>query len=116
MAQQIAAFDPIPFCDRLYAALYSFWGGDDELEVESIFFDEGLTDMHLKKIQIEWNKDPGNYISWGARTNKLHEILEDDYRYSGTSTRTGSQTHAGLTGNELCKIMWKSLGHNNPTW
>ena len=110
----LANFDAVPHAERLRVALHSF--NDDEATIESIFFDEGFSRLELQKIEYEFNTGTSQTTGKsykdapGRSIMKLHEWLEDDYRYSGKSNRAGKPT-----GNELAAKMYELLGHT-PTW
>jgi len=104
-------FNPEPYAQRLADALHSL--NDDEYTVESIFFGEGLSDLELQEVQTFFDADT-KYTDTSLRSLKLADWIEDDYRYSGTSS-TGVTGTANKTGNELAREMWKKLG-KTPTW
>ena len=110
----LANFDAVTHAERLRVALHKF--NDDEATIESIFFDEGFSRLELQKIEYEFNTGTSqttgkSYMDAPGRSMmKLHEWLEDDYRYSGKSNRAGKPT-----GNELAAKMYELLGHT-PTW
>ena len=104
-------FNPEPFAQRLADALHAV--NDDEYVVESIFFGEGLSDLEIQKVQMFFDADT-KYTDTLLRSLTLSDWIEDDYRYSGTSS-TGVTGTASKTGNELAREMWKKLG-KTPTW
>tara|TARA_B110000238_G_scaffold200222_1_gene249607 strand:- start:873 stop:4034 length:3162 start_codon:yes stop_codon:yes gene_type:complete len=110
----LSNFNPVPFAKRLALALSGLT--EDEQVVESIFFGEGLSDLELQKIQLEFNSstdytDPNGVFS---DDQLLHEKIGSDYRYNATST-TGVTGTAGQTGNQLAAKMFTILGHG-PWW